>query len=98
MHCAPLPYGTRCTPTRTPASRSGSTTPPSFTSRHVTTLAPDIREGLLELFDEEDLPTNTYYGDGGRIPEDVMDHLRSCYRAATVRFDWRRDDLWWSTT
>ncbi|GAB7045387.1 TauD/TfdA family dioxygenase [Catenuloplanes indicus] len=60
---------------------------------HVTTLAPDVREGLLELFTEEELPTNTYYGDGGRIPDEVMDHLRSCYRAATVRFDWQLDDL-----
>ncbi len=60
---------------------------------HVSTLAPDVRDGLLEIFDEEDLPTNTYYGDGGRIPDDVMDHLRFCYRATTTRFDWRQDDV-----
>jgi len=60
---------------------------------HVSTLGADVREGLLGIFDEADLPTNTYFGDGGRIPDDVMDHLRSCYRAASRRFDWRRGDV-----
>ncbi len=60
---------------------------------HVSTLAADVREGLLGIFDEDSLPSNTYYGDGGRIPDDVMDHLRSCYRAASTRFDWRFDDV-----
>ncbi|MEO3922620.1 TauD/TfdA family dioxygenase [Plantactinospora sp. CA-294935] len=60
---------------------------------HVTTLPKDVREGVLEIFDEEDLPTNTYYGDGARIPDDVITHLRDCYRAATVRFDWQYDDV-----
>jgi alpha-ketoglutarate-dependent taurine dioxygenase len=60
---------------------------------HVTTLAADVQEGLRGLFDEQDLPTNTYYGDGGRIPDGVMDHLRSCYRAASTRFDYRAQDI-----
>ncbi|GLY18829.1 TauD/TfdA family dioxygenase [Kineosporia rhizophila] len=60
---------------------------------HVSTLAAEVREGLLGIFDEPDLPTNTYFGDGGRIPDDVMDHLRGCYRAASRRFDWRQGDV-----
>lgn len=60
---------------------------------HVTTRAPDVAEGLLELFGEEDLPTNTYYGDGGRIPDDVAAHLRDRYRACSTRYDWRRGDV-----
>jgi alpha-ketoglutarate-dependent taurine dioxygenase len=60
---------------------------------HVSTLAADIREGLLSIFAEADLPSNTYFGDGGRIPDDVMQHLRDCYRAASVRFDWQLDDI-----
>ncbi|MCJ0871771.1 TauD/TfdA family dioxygenase [Streptomyces sp. AP-93] len=60
---------------------------------HVTSLAPDVQEGLREIFQDEDLPTNTYYGDGGVIPDDVMDHLRAAYRAASTRFDWERDDV-----
>ncbi|MFY1616357.1 TauD/TfdA family dioxygenase [Micromonospora sp. WMMD736] len=60
---------------------------------HVTTLPEEDCEGLREMFDEADLPTNTYYGDGGRIPDDVVAHLRDCYRAAQRRFDWERDDV-----
>lgn len=60
---------------------------------HVTTLAAEVCAGLREMFDEANLPTNTYYGDGERIPDDVVAHLRDCYRAAQRRFDWQLDDV-----
>ncbi|MFJ9178099.1 TauD/TfdA family dioxygenase [Streptomyces sp. NPDC102360] len=60
---------------------------------HVTSLAPEVQEGLREIFPDEDLPTNTYYGDGGVIPDEVMDQLRAAYRSASTRFDWQRDDV-----
>ncbi|MFC8669863.1 TauD/TfdA family dioxygenase [Streptomyces sp. NPDC057199] len=60
---------------------------------HVTSLAPEVREGLREIFRDEDLPTNTYYGDGGTIPDAVMDELRAAYRAAATRFDWQLGDV-----
>ncbi|GAA2531414.1 TauD/TfdA family dioxygenase [Pilimelia columellifera] len=60
---------------------------------HVSTLPEEVQEGLLALFGEDALPTNTYFGDGGRIPDDVVDHLRQCYEGAKVRFDWQRDDV-----
>ncbi|MEH0982518.1 TauD/TfdA family dioxygenase [Micromonospora sp. CPCC 205556] len=76
--------------------RPGSDVPSWFnhaTFFHVSTLAKDLQEALLAMFGEEGLPTNTYYGDGEPIPTDVMDHLRAAYRAATVRFDYRADDV-----
>ncbi|MEV7068489.1 TauD/TfdA family dioxygenase [Streptomyces collinus] len=60
---------------------------------HVSTVAPDVRDGLLEIFAPEDLPTNSYYGDGAPIPDDVVAHLRQCYRDASTRFDWQRHDV-----
>jgi alpha-ketoglutarate-dependent taurine dioxygenase len=60
---------------------------------HVSTLAPALRASLLGEFAEEDLPTNTYYGDGSPIEPDVLDHLRSCYQAETVSFPWQAGDL-----
>lgn len=60
---------------------------------HVTTLAAELRDGLLGLFSADSLPTNTFYGDGGEIDAEVMTHLRSCYRTATTRFDYRLDDV-----
>jgi alpha-ketoglutarate-dependent taurine dioxygenase len=60
---------------------------------HVTTLAEDVCMGLRAMLAEEDLPTNTYYGDGGTIPDEVVAHLRDCYRAASRRFDWQLGDV-----
>jgi alpha-ketoglutarate-dependent taurine dioxygenase len=60
---------------------------------HLSTLPPDTQEGLRELFSREDLPSNTYFGDGSPIPDDVMEHVRTCYRSASVRFDYRDGDV-----
>lgn len=60
---------------------------------NVSTLTDKIREALLEEFSIEDLPTNTYYGDGTPIEPEVLDHLRACYNAETISFPWERGDL-----
>jgi len=60
---------------------------------HVSTLPAPVRDGLIELYGEADLPTNTYYGDGGAIPLDMLDHLRGAYRGAATRFDYEREDV-----
>lgn len=60
---------------------------------HHTTLPDEVREGIELLFPVEDLPCNTYYGDGGAIPDAVVAHLRDCYRRARVRFDWQAGDV-----
>jgi alpha-ketoglutarate-dependent taurine dioxygenase len=60
---------------------------------HVSTLPPDMRHGMLALFSPDELPSNTYFGDHGAIPDDVVAHLRDCYRAASTRFDWMRGDI-----
>ncbi len=60
---------------------------------HVTTLAAEVCAGLRQMFDESNLPTNTYYGDGQPVPDDVVAHLRDCYRMAQRRFDWQLDDV-----
>ncbi|WP_458575194.1 TauD/TfdA family dioxygenase [Micromonospora sp. AKA38] len=60
---------------------------------HVNTVPALYRDLMLEMFGEDDLPSNSYYGDGGRIPDDVVKHLQEAYRSAWTRFDWQRDDL-----
>ncbi|HEX4496852.1 MAG TPA: TauD/TfdA family dioxygenase [Thermoanaerobaculia bacterium] len=60
---------------------------------HVSTLDPAIAAGLLEEFDESELPTNTFYGDGSPIEPEVMEHLRAAYRRETVSFPWQKGDL-----
>ncbi len=60
---------------------------------HVSTLEASIRDGLLTTMAEEDLPANTYYGDGSVIEPEVLDEIRDAYRRATVSFTWRRGDI-----
>jgi amino acid adenylation domain-containing protein len=51
------------------------------------------RESIIAGFGEEDLPYNTYYGDGAPIEPEVLDQIREAYRRETVGFDWRRGDV-----
>jgi alpha-ketoglutarate-dependent taurine dioxygenase len=60
---------------------------------HVTTLESQIREVLLEQFKEEDLPNNSYYGDGSPIETTVLDALRQAYLQEAVIFPWQKGDI-----
>lgn len=60
---------------------------------HVTTLEPGIRDALLAGFKEEDLPYNTYYGDGSPIEPEVLDELREAYRQEKALFPWQEGDV-----
>ena len=42
---------------------------------------------------EEDVPANTYYGDGSPIEPEVLDEIRDAYGSATVSSAWRRGDI-----
>lgn len=60
---------------------------------HVSTLEPEVRKALLEDFAEDDLPTNSFYGDGSPIEAEVLEGLREAYRQETVTFPWQRGDI-----
>ncbi len=60
---------------------------------HVTTLEAATRDALLGQFAEEDLPNQTFYGDGSPLEPEVLEHLRSLYREETVRFEWQKGDV-----
>jgi len=60
---------------------------------HISTLEAGIREALLTEFTEEELPHNTYYGDGSPIEADVLDELRAIYRQETIIFPWQTGDI-----
>ncbi|BBD60564.1 taurine catabolism dioxygenase TauD/TfdA [Nostoc sp. HK-01] len=60
---------------------------------HVSTLEKNTREALLSGFKEEDLPTNTYYGDGSPIEPSVLASLREVYQQAMVSFPWQKGDI-----
>lgn len=60
---------------------------------HVSTLPRAIRDSLAASFGPDDLPTNTFYGDGGAIEPDVLETLRAAYEASLVVVPWRRGDV-----
>lgn len=60
---------------------------------HVSSHEPEMREAMLALFPEEDLPRNSYFGDGSPIEEDVLEHIRAAYRDSTFTFGWQKNDV-----
>ena len=60
---------------------------------HVSTLPRPIRDAFLAEFKVEDLPNNTYYGDGSEIEPSVLDELRAAYLENLTTFDWERGDV-----
>ena len=60
---------------------------------HVLCLDSTIRESLLSLFEERDLPRNVYYGDGAPIESTVLDEIRRVYQEASISFPWQEGDI-----
>jgi alpha-ketoglutarate-dependent taurine dioxygenase len=60
---------------------------------HYSSLAPAVREALLEVFGEEDLPRNATFGDGAPIPLADLEAVRAAYRQELVAFPWQRGDV-----
>jgi alpha-ketoglutarate-dependent taurine dioxygenase len=60
---------------------------------HVTTLPAAIGGPLQASFSSEDLPTNTFYGDGAEIEPEVLSILREAYMSSLVKFRWERGDV-----
>lgn len=60
---------------------------------HLSNLEPEVRDTLLELVEEEDLPRNVYYGDGTPIEDAALEEIRSVLDAHEVRFPWQAGDV-----
>jgi alpha-ketoglutarate-dependent taurine dioxygenase len=60
---------------------------------HVSSLRADVRESLLAVCGEEDLPRNAYYGDGSPLEPEVLQQIRDVYASETFHFEWRKNDL-----
>lgn len=60
---------------------------------HISSLQPHVREALMAEFEEDDLPMNTYYGDGTPIEISVLEEIREAYRQEAVAFPWQKRDL-----
>jgi alpha-ketoglutarate-dependent taurine dioxygenase len=57
------------------------------------TMAPEVREFLVDMYGADGLPFNTRFGDGDPVGEDVVELLNEVYDANTVREPWQAGDL-----
>lgn len=60
---------------------------------HVSCLDTATYESLTELYAEEDLPRNCYYGDGSPIENAVMAHILEVYQELEISFPWQTGDI-----
>ncbi len=60
---------------------------------HVSQLDPELRESLLEIYGEQGLPRNVFYGDGSPIPDALVAELQDLYWQASVAFPWQKGDV-----
>jgi len=60
---------------------------------HISCLDPEVRDSMLSMFSEEDLPRNVYYGDGTPIEDSVVAEISELYENQAVRFRWQTGDV-----
>jgi alpha-ketoglutarate-dependent taurine dioxygenase len=60
---------------------------------HVSCLDEQTRSALRQLFAEEDMPRNVYFGDGTPIPDDVVARIGDLYEELCVESPWEAGDL-----
>ncbi|MCX4247330.1 TauD/TfdA family dioxygenase [Paraliomyxa miuraensis] len=59
---------------------------------HVSTLPRRVVDTLRSTFGEDEMPNNTFYGNGAPIEDDTMATLRAAYERAKVAIPWQRGD------
>ena len=60
---------------------------------HVACLPSTLRNSLLTLYPETDLPRNVYFGDGSEIPDELVHEIQEVYERVAVRFPWQKHDI-----
>jgi len=60
---------------------------------HISNSPPEVRESLLSLVKEENLPRNAFFGDGSPIEESVITEIKEIYNQENVMFPWQEGDL-----
>jgi alpha-ketoglutarate-dependent taurine dioxygenase len=60
---------------------------------HVSCLDAGTRDSLRQLFAEEDMPRNVYFGDGSVIPDATVDRISETFERLCVELPWEKADL-----
>lgn len=60
---------------------------------HASSLEPEVRSSLLELYGEERLPRNVYYGDGSPISDATMERIGDLLLELASQYPWQAGDV-----
>jgi non-ribosomal peptide synthetase component F/alpha-ketoglutarate-dependent taurine dioxygenase/acyl carrier protein len=60
---------------------------------HISNLEEAERTAALSVLTEEELPFNTFYGDGSPIETSILEEIREAYLKEMVSFSWQQDDI-----
>lgn len=60
---------------------------------HISRLPSEVREAMLSVFGEDDLPRNVCYGDGSAISSEDLDLISDAYEGEKVTFPWQEGDV-----
>jgi alpha-ketoglutarate-dependent taurine dioxygenase len=60
---------------------------------HVSRLPEEVRDAMLTIFAEDELPRNVYFGDGTKIDSADLDLICEAYEQEKVEFQWERGDV-----
>jgi alpha-ketoglutarate-dependent taurine dioxygenase len=60
---------------------------------HISALDENDRIALINQLGIENMPRNTFYGDGEPIETEVLDHIRKVYDQEKIKFQWQKGDL-----
>jgi alpha-ketoglutarate-dependent taurine dioxygenase len=60
---------------------------------HFSNLSSQVRESLLSIVTDKNLPRNAFYGDGSPLEASILTQIKEVYRQETVTFTWEAGDL-----
>lgn len=60
---------------------------------HLSNLAPAERASMLLAMSEDEVPRNTFFGDGAAIDPQMLDEIRQVYAATQLEFSWQKNDF-----
>ena len=60
---------------------------------HISSLKAEVRESLLAMVQEEELPRNALYGDGSKIESSVIEEIQEIYQQEAILFPWKEGDI-----
>jgi alpha-ketoglutarate-dependent taurine dioxygenase len=60
---------------------------------HVSALEPEVREAVLTVYREDELPRNAYHAGGAAILDSDLDQIREAYAEASLSLPWAPGDI-----